>query len=85
MPFFHVRIEVGGTPKQFLLKTKSQVAEALQAIAASGVASIPVQKSPEVDAYAAEENDWAWSTDAGMRLYNQKADQPWIQRKRETR
>lgn len=81
MTFFHVRID----GRQFLLRTKSQVAEALRAIAASGVQSIDVEKSPEVDAYAAEENDWAWSTKSGMRLYNQSVSQPWIQKTRETK
>lgn len=82
MPIFHVKIEVDGKPRQFLLKTKSQVADALKAIAASRVASLPVEVSPEADAYDAELNDWAWSVPSKMRLYSQNVSQPWITKTR---
>lgn len=81
MPFIYCEIEHDGVPRRFILKARSQVGEALDLLRQTGLDHVDVYRSPEVDVYAAEENDWAWSVKCGLRLYNNDKDRPWIRKK----
>jgi hypothetical protein len=80
MPFIYCEITHDGMLRRLILRTRSQVYEAIKLVDQMGLDYVEVYKSPEVDAYAAEENDWAWSVKCGLRLYSTTRDRPWIKK-----